>query len=469
MVFVDKWVWPVMENSNSQRRFQIQVERRFEKIVAPFQQFVHDQTTSSALLIITTIVALIIANSPISSLYESLLTTKMGVFVGNGLVSMDLRHWVNEGLMTFFFFILGMEIKRELLAGDISDVRRIVPIVAAALGGMIVPASIFYMFNADTVYAAGWGIPMATDTAFAIGVLAFLGKRIPRSAFTFLTALAIIDDLGAIVVIAAFYSDSVNIAQLEMSLIILVMLVFCNVLGIRKPFVYFLLGALLWLTMLSSGVHATIAGILVALTVPARQKRNTNWFLRRVRELIHRVEQIETRKKVSPPILAHSEQHNLVEEVQTAAEKATTPLRRWENLLEQPVALLVVPVFALVNAGIYVDVNSLQGIWNDDLFLGIVAGLVVGKGIGVPLFTWIAVRKKLGVLPPDLNFVHIVGIGFLGGMGFTMSIFIADLGFGHMQDTLVVAKMAILTASIIAGVVGYFWLRTVVKSDVVGG
>jgi NhaA family Na+:H+ antiporter len=324
---------------------------------------------------------------------------------------------------------------------------------------MLLPAFIFSLFNLGSDYQHGWGIPMATDTAFAIGVLAMLGSYIPRSAFTFLTALAILDDLGAILVIALFYSSDIQVPYLGASVFFLFLLVISNITGIRRPVVYFILGLLLWLAMLGSGVHGTVAGILVAITVPARPKRDPFWFIGRTTRLIDRFEDIEQQKNKPVPVLADEEQHEIVENVQSAAEKASTPLKRWERALKHPVALFVLPIFAITNAGIHIDIKLQTLMSFNDLALGIVLALVLGKGLGIPLCTWLALRSRLGSLPKGLEMKHVVGLGLLGGMGFTMSIFISGLGFTDMPRELLIAKSSILTASLIAGIGGYLWLR----------
>lgn len=435
------------------------LENGLEKVLTPIQKFIHDQTTSSILLMLCAFAALVIANSPLSHSYEEVLDTPIGFLLGNQLLEMDLRHWINDGLMTLFFFVLGMEVKREVLAGEIAELERLVPVAAAAIGGMLVPALIFLSLNTGTPFAKGWGIPVATDTAFAIGILALLGNRIPRSAFAFLTALAIIDDLGAILIIAVFYSESISSSHLATSAFLLAALIVCNVVGVRKPSVYFLGGLLVWLAMLGSGVHATVAGILVALTVPARAKRHPVSFVQKASDLIHRFERIEQEKDSSSPMLEHVEQHDLADRVKTATEEATTPLRRWEKALVHPVALFVLPIFALANAGIPLNAQVTGGLWSDTLAIGIVLGLCIGKGFGVPFFTWVALRSGFGRLPKGLHMRHVVGLGLLGSVGFTMSIFIGNLGFTDMPVASLTAKIGIVIASTIGGISGYLWLR----------
>jgi NhaA family Na+:H+ antiporter len=444
------------DNDNHSTDYPNPLEAKAERVLTPFQEFIRDQTSGSILLILCTVVALIIANSPLAHQYETLVEMKAGFVFGDWSFKMSVRHWINDGLMSLFFFILGLEIKREILVGELRDTQRSFPVIAAAVGGMLAPAAIFYLINAGTPYVHGWGIPMATDTAFAIGILALLRRRIPIALFTFLTALAIIDDMGAILVIAVFYTETINLPFLGLAGLFIMILIGLNIIGIRRPLMYILLGGIVWLAMLLSGVHATVAGILVAMTVPARPKRGAGWFVSKARNLIEEFENIE---KESNRSILEEEKHEVVEQVQGTAEKATAPLRRWENALERPVALFVMPVFALANAGIPVDFSSLSIVWSHSLSLGIFLGLLAGKTAGISLLAWLAVRLQLGRLSQGVTMRHIIGIALLGGMGFTMSIFIAGLGSADTPETLVAAKAAILQASLVAGVSGYLWLR----------
>jgi NhaA family Na+:H+ antiporter len=433
------------------------LERKLEEIIPPFKRFTHDQATGSGLLMICTITALLVANSTFSDDYESLLHTSVGLVVGDWSLAMPVHHWINEGLMSLFFFVLGLEIKRELLVGELKSPRQSVPMIAAAFGGMLMPALIFAAFTAGTPVMRGWGIPMATDTAFAVGVLALLRRHIPSGLIAFLTALAIIDDLGAILVIAVFYTAGINLPLLTAAALLLLLLVVLNAAGVRRPLAYFLIGGLIWLAMLGSGVHATVAGILVALTVPARPKRGPGWFVWRARRLANEFESME--RQSDKPLLGEEEQHLVAESLRSTAEKATTPLRRWERYLERPVALVVLPVFALANAGIPVDLQALANLASIPLMPAIVLGLLLGKVLGITFMTWISLRLGVGQLARGVSMRHIAGIGLLGGMGFTMSIFIANLGFDSAPETLVEAKTAILLASLLAGISGFLWLR----------
>jgi len=448
---------PIENKTDESDRIGTAFEKKLEQIIPPFQRFTHDQTTGSILLIFCTIAALLLANSPLDGDYESLLLTETGLVFGEWSLTMSLRHWINDGLMSLFFFVLGLEIKRELLVGELKGAQRSLPMIAAALGGMLMPALAYLAFTAGTPLVHGWGIPMATDTAFAVGVLALLRKHIPAGLTAFLTALAIIDDLGAILVIAVFYTENLDLFFLSVAILLLIFLLVLNMAGIRRPSIYFLIGGLVWLAMLGSGVHATVAGVLVALTVPARPKRGPDWFVNQTHELADEFASME--KESVKPLLGEEAQHAVAERVQDTVEKATTPLQRWERYLETPVALLVMPVFALANAGIPVSLQAVSGLWSDPLALGIILGLVLGKGIGITFMTWLSLRLGLGQLSEGLQLRHIAGIGLLGGMGFTMSIFITNLGFTSEPDTVVTAKTAILFASLLAGISGYLWLR----------
>jgi NhaA family Na+:H+ antiporter len=433
------------------------LERGVERVISPLQAFIRDQTTASVLLVLCTLIALAVANSPLAQHYEALIGTKAGLVFGDWTLRMSLQHWVNEGLMSLFFFVLGLEIKREILVGELKDARQSLPVIAAAMGGMLIPASIYYVINTANGAVHGWGIPMATDTAFAVGVLALLRRHIPPTLTIFLTALAIIDDLGAILVIAVFYTENLSMSHLGAAAALLAILAVLNAAGTRRPVVYITGGGLVWFAMLGSGVHATVAGVLVAMTVPARPRSGPGWFVRQTRKLLQEFQEIE--KRSERPILGEERQHAVVESLQETAKEASTPLRRWERFLEYPVLLLIMPVFALTNAGIPIDPASLPAMWQDPLSLGIVLGLVLGKSIGITLMGWLALYLGLGRLPQDMTLGHLAGIGLLGGMGFTMSIFIANLSFGADTTGLVIAKTAILLASLLAGISGYLWLR----------
>ena len=440
------------------------LEKGFASVVLPFQDFIRKQKTTSILLLLSTLIALIIANSPLADAYQALIETRFGFVLVDKDYSMSLHHWINDGLMALFFFILGLEMKRELLVGELRDAARAIPVFATAVGGMLVPALLFYAINHDGGAAHGWAIPMATDTAFAIGILALLGARVPPGLTAFLLALAIIDDMGAVLIIALFYSDAISLGHLGSAALLLAALMVMNLLGVRRPMFYFAGGGLVWLLMLGSGVHATLAGILVAMIVPARPKRSTRAFVRRSRELLDKFEAIENEEPETTPVLAEPVKHEVVENLQQTAAQATTPLQLWERALEHPVALFVLPLFALVNAGIAVELSALPALLADSLALGIVLGLVLGKAIGISLPAYVLLKLGIGRLPEGVQQGHIIGLALLGGIGFTMSIFIATLGFADHPEQQVIAKTGILTASLIAGVCGYLWLRFAVPA-----
>jgi NhaA family Na+:H+ antiporter len=442
-----------------------ELEQGFANIIRPFQAFIRNQKTGSLLLLATTLIALAIANSPLAEEYHHLISMQIGFLISDQQFSMSLHHWINDGLMALFFFVIGLEIKRELLAGELREPAKSIPVIAAAIGGMLVPAIIFYALNGGTDTVHGWAIPMATDTAFAIGLLALLGKRIPRGLISFILALAIIDDIGAVMVIALFYSTNISQPHLFIAFGLILLLLLGNRLGIRHPVFYFLTGGLVWLMMFGSGVHATLAGILVAMTVPARPASSSRGFLKNSIRLLRRFREIELAKVDPSSVLEEPEKHELAESLHKTVKDATTPLQRWEQRLEHPVALLVLPVFALVNAGIALSASTLSTAFTSSLSLGIILGLVAGKFIGISSFTWLVLKLRWGTLPANMPFRYIPGLSLMAGMGFTMSVFIAGLGFGDNPEQLLLAKTGIIFASLLAGLSGFLWLFLQSGSD----
>ncbi|MDF1832026.1 MAG: Na+/H+ antiporter NhaA [Porticoccaceae bacterium] len=428
-------------------------EEKFEKFRSPFQAFVRDESLASIFLFLAAVLALLAANSPVAEHYFALVHLPIILGLGDVALTFNAHQLINDGLMALFFFVLGLEIKREFLVGELRDPKRATALLAAAIGGMAVPAVIYFIFNQGSSAHHGWGIPMATDSAFALGVLMVLGKRVPLSLKAFLVGYAIIDDLGAIMVIALFYTDSLNINYLGASVACLAVMIGCNIIGIRHFFVYFAMGLLLWGGLMSAGVHGTVAGVLVALVVPARARHGRRWFLRRTQKLIDKVERLEERE-----ILGNPQQHGAVEAVEQAAALATTPLRRWERALEPPVLWLILPLFAFANAGIPLGWERFATLSVSPIAWGIVGGLVIGKTVGISVLVWLTVRLGWGRLPEAVTLTHIVGLALLGGMGFTMSTFIAVLTF-EVESELYLAKTGILIASFIAGISGYLWLR----------
>jgi NhaA family Na+:H+ antiporter len=392
------------------------VRRPIERLIRPFQEFAAQEASGGILLLAATFTALAWVNSPWAAAYFALWHTTITMGVGASILSRDLHFWVNEGLMSLFFFVVGLEIKRELVMGELATPRRAALPIVAAIGGVAVPALIYSAFNLRGPGAPGWGIPMATDIAFVMGVMALLGRRVPMSLKVFMMALAIVDDIAAVAVIAVFYTSHIAWGALGIGALCLVALLGVNRLAVRHPLPYALLGIFLWGAILQSGIHATIAGVLLAMTVPCRT------------------------------------------EPRGPVKRMQSPLLRWEHGLHPWVTFLIMPLFALANAGI---------VFNGDVFksllqpvsLGIVLGLFLGKPVGITLAAWLAVRARLSALPDGINWIQLNAAGWLGGIGFTMSIFVAGLAFSAGSTTtndavLSTAKLGIFTASLLAGLAG---------------
>ena len=430
-------------------------ERAFTKILTPFEKFIHRQTTSGLLLMCSAIIALFLANSFMAEAYQHIIHTRMSLSVGEWLIDMSLHHWVNDGLMALFFFVVGMELKREILVGELADLRQAALPVIAAIGGMVMPALIYFAINHGGDAARGWGIPMATDIAFAVGVLALLASRVPKALITFLVALAIADDLGAVLVIALFYTHQLAMHWLAVSAVLTMMLFALNFAGIRKMLPYFVVATLLWYALLQSGVHATLAGVLGAFAVPARPKYDPALFSIHIKTLIARFDAIHQQ---DANIMSNEKLHSLVQSLELGVRAVQTPLQQLEHSWQLPVAFLVIPVFALFNAGIPFDFGTLNETLTHPVTLGVMLGLVLGKFIGISGACWLALRLGIAQLPGSTRFSQIAAVSMLAGIGFTMSIFIAELGFADQAEFLLMAKTGILAASLIAGLTGFVWL-----------
>ncbi len=429
-----------------------------QTLLRPFQSFFKTEAAGGILLLAAAAVALVWANSPLVGAYNDLWGTYVTVGAGSFEISKPLLLWVNDGLMAIFFFVVGLEIKREVLAGELAEPRKAALAIAAALGGMVVPALLYTVVNLGSDKVTGWGIPMATDIAFALGVLALLGSRAPLALKVFLTAVAIVDDLGAVVVIALFYTAELNLAALVGSLVLVGMLVVVNRLGIQRPAVYGLIGLAVWVLMLKSGVHATIAGVLVALTIPATRKIDEVEFAERADGLLAQFAAGLTVGGSTPT----PDQMHAVHSLEKACEQIETPLQRLEHGLHGLVAFFIMPVFALANAGVALGAGA-AALVTDTVALGVMLGLVVGKPLGVMALAYLAVKTGLAALPSGVTWRHVMGVSFLTGIGFTMSIFIANLAFGAgpLLDS---AKVGILAASVVSGVLGAVVLIGVAKS-----
>jgi len=384
------------------------------------EEFMKKESASGLLLIFATVLALIFSNTALSPLYHSFLHIPVEIRIGPLQLSQSLYHWVNDGLMAIFFFLIGLEVKREILEGELSSVSQIALPGIAAVGGMVVPAAIYLIFNFNNPIALnGWAIPTATDIAFALGILSLLGNRVPLSLKIFLMALAIIDDLGAIVIIAIFYTSDLSILSLTVGLISLVVLIVLNLFGVTKKAVYIVIGFILWTSVLKSGVHATLAGVALAFTIPLRGKDEDGLAVSLLKEIEH-------------------------------------DLHKW-------VALFILPLFAFVNAGVNfteISISQMAG----PVPLGILLGLFIGKQFGVFGFSWIAIKLKLAKLPDNSNWRQLYGVSVLTGIGFTMSLFIVSLAFEDDSVFQFTDKLAILVASFLSGIVGYLVLR-LGKSD----
>jgi len=435
-------------------------EKAFKKVSTPFEHFLQAQTTTGLVLIFMTILALILANSPLAESYAHFFHINVEFNVGSWELSHSIHHWINDGLMAIFFFIIGLEIKREVLVGELSNIKVAILPILAAIGGMLFPALIYFSINAGTEGAVGWGIPMATDIAFAISALILLGKRVPTALVTFLVALAIVDDLGAVLVIALFYTDQIHMLPLALAGGAFLILIIFNRFGIHMILPYFIVGVLMWFFMLESGVHATIAGVLAALAIPSKPKRVPASFRADTKVLL---DEYDTYPKDDGHGL-HERQKAILLTIEKSIRDIGTPASRLEHDLHLPVALIIIPLFALANAGIAIDFGSIGTTIMTPVSMGIIMGLILGKVLGIFGVVWLAIKMKIATLPRGSSMNQIFGVAFLGGIGFTMSIFVADLSFVGNAELIFQAKVGILAASLFAGLFGYFWLRFVAKS-----
>lgn len=439
-------------------------EKAFDKIVSPFEEFIHLKTSSGIVLMVCSVLAMILANSPLAESYFHVLHTEIRLsIIGTGEIHKTLHHWINDGLMAFFFLLIGLEIKREVIVGELSDIKAAMMPIIAAIGGMIMPALIYTLINQGSDSVNGWGIPMATDIAFAVGLLVMLGKDIPKSVMAFLVGLAIVDDLGAVIVIALFYTEQIYTNWLLLAALFLLILIIFNFWGIRRPLPYFIVGTALWVCMLESGVHATLAGVLMALTIPVTPKFDARLFVDKMRDILAKMQQLQptdTCKDQKGLCVIHDKQTQaLLQTLEDGVHAVESPLHRLEKSLHIPVAFFVIPVFALANAGIPLHLDNFGQTLLHPVTLGIIAGLVGGKLIGVAGFTWLAVKIGVGKLPSGMSNQHLIGVGLLSGIGFTMSIFIAELAFVTSADNLLLAKTGILLASLLAGSIGFAWMK----------
>ncbi len=425
------------------------------KFLKPVEGFMHAESTAGIILLISALAAVIWSNSPWSEQYFHLWEYEFSIAIGKYSITNSLHHWINDGLMAMFFFVVGLELKREIIAGELSDIRKAVLPLAAAAGGMVVPALIYLIFNPKGIPGDGWGIPMATDIAFALGIVSLLGKGVPFSLKIFLTALAIADDLGAVLVIAFFYTSDISFISLAVGGVLLLVLLLGNYLGVRKTLFYGIIGiGGVWLAFLMSGVHATIAGVLAAMVIPARTR------IDEIKFVGHLEDQIREFHTVPPNdvTLLEPEQYQIIAKINRLTNAAITPLQKLEHQLHPWVAYLVMPLFAFANSGIELNADVFGPGFFQGVSMGVLAGLVVGKFIGIVGVCWVMIKLRLASFPEDWRWSHLYGVALLAGIGFTMSLFITTLAF---TDSWLIteAKVGIFVASLISGISGYLVLR----------
>jgi NhaA family Na+:H+ antiporter len=430
-------------------------ERASERVLRPFHQFARWQASSALLLLVGAVGAVVWANSPWASSYEQMLHAPLRLSLGDRALELDLRHWINDGLMAVFFFAVGLEIKREFLVGALADRRNAMLPIAAAIGGMVVPALCYAAFNLGGEGAHGWGIPMATDIAFALGALAVLGSRIPGGLKVFLVALAIVDDLGALLVIAVVYTASINWSGLALAAVCLAAFFVANRAGARRAPIYLALGMGAWYGLLISGVHATLAGVLAALFVPARVRivpEALAGIIRRSADAIDVHAATGVRGVMEP------ERFATTSVLSQTLDEGNSPIQRFEHMVHPWVAFGIVPVFALFNAGVAIDASAIRTL-AFPVPLGIMTGLVLGKPAGICLASWLAVKAGLATLPEGMSWRHLCGTAWLAGIGFTMALFISGLAFtGPGLESQ--AKLGILLGSLVSAIIGIAILIT---------
>ncbi len=436
-------------------------DKLIDSLSTPFSRFTNTEALSGLLLIIFALIALFWANSGYGDIYDAIWHTHLSIGFGDFMIDKPLHIWINDGLMAMFFFYVGLEIKREVMVGELSDLKQATLPFFAALGGMIVPAGLFLLFIQGGSGVEGWGIPMATDIAFSLGILMLLGKRVPNSMKVFLTAFAIIDDIGAVLVIAIFYSADISWNMLYLAAGVLGLLVVLKQFNMRNAFVYFLFGTVIWYLVLQSGVHPTVAGISVALIIPTNNRIRMRTFAAETRSAVS--EFMDYKIHSVKQFLAKN-QLRAIMEMEDYIDMVQPPLQKLEHNLHPYVALGIMPLFALANAGVILGEGESEII--TPLSMSIAAGLFLGKVIGIVLFSRLAVWMKMSTLPDRTRWIHLTGLGFLGGIGFTMALFISNLAFSGNMGMLNPAKIGILAGSTFSGVTGFLILYlTLPKPD----
>ncbi len=447
-------------SAHPQRDVSLQtlLERSVDQIFSPLEHFIRKQTTAALLLAIAAVTALVLANLPIGDPISRVASMELGFSFDHAHYSMPLAEWINSGLMALFFFIIGLEIKRSVLAGKLNQPRYVTLILFAAMGGMVVPGLLYALINTGGEGVHGWAIPMATDTAFAVGVLALMARRISASVSIFLAALAIFDDIGAILVIAIVYTEQLHYNWLLLALIPFVLLIVANRAGITNGYVFAGLAGMLWFMIHESGVHATAAGLLCAFTIPVKTYLNQESFITKIRGLVDSFE--GANDKTHDTMLSSQSQHHLTEDMHKHLKVVSTPLQRWELLFINPVSIIVLPLFALFNAGIVLSSENVAHAFSSTVMWGIVVGLFLGKPLGIFLFCYIGLKLRLGQLPEGIRLKDVLAVGMVAGIGFTMSVFITNLAFLNQPELVETAKFGVLLASFLSAIAAILWLYT---------
>ncbi len=421
-----------------------------EHLIRPFQRFTALSTAGGVMLVLCAIIALVWANSSYADSYHHFFhETDFELMFGSWVLKNHLVHWINDALMGIFFLLVGLEIKREMLIGELASPKRAALPIAAAIGGMAIPALFYVMLNFGRDSMSGWGVPMATDIAFALGVLALLGSRVPITLKVFLTSLAIVDDLGALLVIALFYTEEIATQYLVFAGGALCVLILCNIFRVRSPLPYVVVGSFLWYFTLRSGVHATIAGVVLAMTIPATARVDSDRFAKATGKAL---DWFSHHGRMGHGVATSSSQRAAVQAIAVNCKMVMPPLHRIEHALHGWVAFLILPVFAIANAGLYIGEGAGAALLGP-VSLGVMFGLVVGKPLGIFAAAWLAVKLNIAALPTGVTWRHVLGVGCLGGIGFTMALFIGTLGFSQAAQ-LEAAKMGILCGSVISALVG---------------
>lgn len=428
--------------------------------IDPIQKITSQRAASGILLFTTAIIAMILANSPLKEWYHSLWDIHFKIGFGEHVIDKDLLHWINDGLMAIFFFVVGLELKREIISGELSNPRQAILPIGAAIGGMLFPAIIYLIFNPSGEASNGWGVPMATDIAFVLGLLYILGDKVPTSLKVFLTALAIADDIGAVLVIALFYTSNIEMTSLLFAAGFLLVMITANKIGVRYSFFYAVVGIVgLWVAFLMSGIHATIAAVLAALTIPASAKVPENVFSKAMGSLTSKFKNLQ---RTEESTLTH-DQVVVLQQMKNLNNSAIPPLQKLEHNMHPLVVFIVMPIFAFANAGVTI-VGNFFNLLLSPITLGVFLGLIIGKVVGVYLISFILIKAKVAQLPTGMNKMHLFGAGLLAAIGFTMSLFIASLAFVHAESEMQ-AKIGVLIATLTASVLGYLTILYANKKD----